>query len=126
MPIGHISRYARTLRRNSTDAEMRLWHYLRNRRRDGLKFRRQATVGPYVTDFLCIEKRLIVELDGGQHTEEADAQRTAMLEGLGYRVIRVWNNDVLGSTDGVLQVIETTARSLPSRFEGRQPSSNSD
>ena len=70
------------------------------------------------------QKRLVVELDGGQHTAEGDAERTARLEELGYRVIRFWNNDALGNTDAVLAVILREARSLPSRFKG--PSSNSD
>jgi len=126
MPTGATNRHASTLRRNQTDAEERLWAHLRNRRLGGFKFRRQATVGFHVADFLCPEKRLIVELDGGQHSEEADARRTARLEALGYRIIRFWNNEVLGNTDGVLQVILATALALPSRFERRQPSSNSD
>jgi very-short-patch-repair endonuclease len=125
MPIGSTNRHARTLRRQQTDAEAKLWSHLRNRRLGGFKFRRQATVGFHVADFLCPAKRLIVELDGGQHSEEADARRTARLEALGYRIIRFWNGDVLGNTDGVLQMILASAQALPSRFEVRQPSSNS-
>ncbi|BBC71936.1 DNA methylase [Altererythrobacter sp. B11] len=117
MPIGGTNRHARSLRRNATDAEQALWPYLRGRRLGGLKFRRQATVGPYVADFLCAEKRLIVELDGGQHSPEADAARTAALEQLGYRVIRFWNADVLTNRDSVLAEILTMAEGLPSRFE---------
>ena len=124
MTIGSTNRFARALRRNSTDAERRIWRHLRDRRLGGLKFRRQATVGCHVVDVLCAEKRLVVELDGGQHTAEGDAERTARLEELGYRVIRFWNNDALGNTDAVLAVILREARSLPSRFKG--PSSNSD
>jgi very-short-patch-repair endonuclease len=126
MSVGSSNCHARTLRRTQTDAEAKLWSHLRNRRLGGLKFRRQATAGPFVADFPCAEKRLIVELDGGQHTPEADARRTAGLEGLGYRLLRFWNDEALGNTERVLQVILATADSLPSRFERRQPSSNSD
>jgi adenine-specific DNA-methyltransferase len=124
MPIGSTNRFARTLRRNATDAEGKLWQLLRGRRLGGIKFRRQATVGCHVVDFLCAEKRLVVELDGGQHSPERDAARTARLEALGYRVIRFWNNDALGNTDAVLEAILREAEALPSRFKG--PSSNSD
>ena len=118
MPVGRTNRFARTLRRSATDAETKLWHDLRNRQLGGLKFRRQATIGYHVVDFLCAEKRLVVELDGGQHTPERDAARTAQLEALGYRVIRFWNNDALGNTDGVLETILREAEAMPSRFKG--------
>ena len=124
MVIGRTNRHAVSLRHSATDAEDKLWQCLRNRRLGGFKFRRQATVGHYVADFLCAEKRLIVELDGGQHTPERDAVRTAQLGALGYRVIRFWNNDALGNTDAVLEAILREARALPSRFKG--PSSNFD
>ena len=124
MVIGATNRHAGSLRRNATDAEAKLWQCLRNRRLGGFKFRRQATVGHHVADFLCAEKRLIVELDGGQHTSERDAARTARLEASGYRVIRFWNNDALGNTEAVLEAILREAKALRSRFKG--PSSNSD
>ena len=124
MPIGTTNRFARTLRRNATDAEAKLWQCLRNRQLGNLKFRRQATIGYHVVDFLCAEKRLVVELDGGQHTPERDAARTAKLNAAGYRVIRFWNNDALGNTDAVLEVIVREAKALPSSFKG--PSSNCD
>lgn len=98
---------ARTLRRNATEAEAVLWRQLRNRQLDGWKFRRQQRIGPYIVDFLCPETRLIVEVDGGQHSPERDASRTSFLEGEGYRVLRFWNNDVLGNLAGVLEVIRT-------------------
>ncbi|MFZ3034142.1 MAG: endonuclease domain-containing protein [Parvibaculum sp.] len=106
MPRRLIKR-ARTLRTNQTDAEARLWSRLRNRSLGGFKFRRQIAVDPFIADFLCSESMLIVELDGGQHDEQAaaDARRTAYLEGLGYCVLRFWNNDVLANTEGVLEVI---------------------
>ena len=88
-----------------TDAERRLWHELRGRRLGGHKFKRQWTLGPYVVDFCCWERRLVVEVDGGQHSPETDARRTAWLEGESYRVLRFWNNEVLTNMEGVLQAI---------------------
>jgi very-short-patch-repair endonuclease len=96
---------ARKLRRTSTDAENRLWHYLRGRRFEGAKFVRQFPVGPHVADFACRPLRLAIEVDGGQHSPEADAPRTQVLEAFGYRIIRFWNNDVLQNTEGVLETI---------------------
>ena len=100
-----ISRHAAPLRRNATDAEQALWLQLRGRRLGGGKFRRQWTIGPYVVDFCCLEARLIVEVDGGQHRPERDRARTEFLRSRGFRVIRFWNNDVLGNPDGVLTVL---------------------
>ena len=97
-----------------TDAEARMWHSLRNRQLDGHKFKRQWSLGPYIVDFCCIERRLVVEMDGGQHSPEADAARTAKLEALGYRVVRFWNNDVHENLEGVL-------RSLLAELEGPHP-----
>jgi very-short-patch-repair endonuclease len=99
--------YARSLRRAQTEAERRLWALLRDRRFDGFKFRRQHPIGAYIADFCCAEARLIVELDGGQHASNqgADSNRSQFLEGQGYRVLRFWNNEVLGNTAGVLQRI---------------------
>jgi len=106
MPIiGRTNPHARRLRRESTDAERRLWSYLRNRQLGGFKFRQQVTIGRYIADFACVECRILIEADGGQHGDEADNERTAFLERLGWRVIRFWNNDVLENTEGVLQVI---------------------
>ena len=107
--IGQTNPHARPLRRAATEAEQRLWHHLRNRQLADLKFRRQATIGPYIADFLCVELMLIVEADGGQHQPEADQERTAFLEARDYEVLRFWNNDVLGNTIGVLEVIAATA-----------------
>lgn len=97
----------RRLRRSKTEAEERLWLRLRNRQLENAKFRFQTQVGDFVPDFLCSEARLIVELDGGQHgvAIEKDAARTLALEAAGYTVIRFWNDDVLGNTDGVLESI---------------------
>ena len=92
-----------------TDAERKLWSALRDRQIDGLKFRRQHPIGPYVLDFLCEERLLAVELDGGQHTAEKDAARTAWLADHGVRVIRFWNNDVLTNLPGVVEMIRQEA-----------------
>jgi very-short-patch-repair endonuclease len=100
---------ARYLRRNMTDAERHLWRRLRMRDLGGYRFRRQRPIGPYVVDFACVERRLIVEVDGGQHGDEAqvaaDAQRTADLEARGFRVLRFWNNEVLENLAGVCESI---------------------
>jgi very-short-patch-repair endonuclease len=95
---------ARRLRQTLTDAERKLWYAVRGRRLLGYKFRRQVWLGSYVADFVCAERRLIVELDGGQHAEAGayDGRRTVELMKLGYRVIRYWNTDVLHNLDGVL------------------------
>jgi very-short-patch-repair endonuclease len=97
----------RRLRRNQTDAERILWFRLRDRRLNGWKFRRQFPVDRYVVDFFCADARLIIELDGGQHAvrTDADAQRTKVLEAMGYMVLRYWNNDVMQNTDGVFEDI---------------------
>jgi primosomal protein N' (replication factor Y) len=93
----------RALRQNATDAERRLWALLRSRRLSGYKFRRQHSIGRYVVDFACTKRLLVIEVDGGQHSESgADASRTRYLESHGWRVVRFWNNDVLGNSEGVL------------------------
>jgi very-short-patch-repair endonuclease len=97
---------ARRLRRDLTDAERRLWHQLKDRRLAGLKFRRQHPIGRYVADFACVERRLVVEVDGGQHAESAaDRARDAALQAAGFRVLRFWNNEVLQNMDGVVRTI---------------------
>ncbi len=106
------SRNARKLRVNQTGAEARLWRKLRGRQLADAKFRRQTPIGHYIVDFICLEARLIVELDGGQHAQNsaADAERTAWLEGQGFRVLRFWNNDVLSNTGGVVERIQMALR----------------
>lgn len=100
--------HARRLRRDMTDAERQLWQRLR-RNALGVHVRRQAPIGPYIADFVCFDRRLVVELDGGQHAQPGqvayDAERTAFLERAGFRVLRFWNNDVLTNPDGVLETI---------------------
>ena len=98
---------ARRLRSNPTDAEQRLWNFLRRRQVDGFRLRRQAPIGRYIVDFVCFSKKLVIEVDGGQHATdtERDAVRTLWLEGQGFRVLRFWNNDVLANTEGVVEAI---------------------
>lgn len=104
---------ARSLRRNMTDAECELWRHLRGARLDGYRFRRQHPSPPYVLDFYCHAAKLVVELDGGQHTDQADAARTRALEARGLRVIRFWNNDVLSNTEAVLEAILSALQARP-------------
>ncbi len=93
-------------RRKQTEAEKTLWLKLRNRQLDGVKFRRQQPIGSYIVDFISFDKKLIIEIDGGQHNElhtiERDKQRTKWLESEGFHVMRFWNNDVLLNIEGVL------------------------
>jgi very-short-patch-repair endonuclease len=102
-----ISPHAKRLRQDITQAERLLWAELRGRRLNGHKFKRQWTLGPYVVDFCCLEARLVVEVDGGQHSEERDARRTKCLEQEGYRVRRFWNHEVTENMDGVLTTLAT-------------------
>ena len=101
--------HARRLRRRSSKAETKLWRRLRDRSLLGAKFRRQYPIGPYVVDFYCHVARLVVELDGGGHAQEAqkprDVQRAADIQRLGVRVLRFWNGEVLSNVEGVLQRI---------------------
>ena len=97
---------ARRLRRQSTDAERKLWNRLRSRAINGFKFVRQEPIGPYVVDFICRERGLVIEVDGGQHaTDKRDIVRDRWLADRPLRVLRFWNNDVLGNMDGVLETI---------------------
>jgi very-short-patch-repair endonuclease len=115
---------AQRLRREDTDAEARLWGSLRDRRLGGWKWRRQVPRGPYIVDFLCIEARLAVELDGSQHAENVDydERRTAYLERSGLRVLRFWNSDVLTNSDGVcLAILEACGGEQPGLGETGGP-----
>jgi len=98
---------ARSLRSNLTDTEQLLWRHLRLRQINGHKFRRQRPIGPYIVDFVCLEKKLIIELDGGQHAEQSDydAERDAWLRAQGFTVLRFWNNDVLQNIRSVKDAI---------------------
>ena len=101
----HKKQQARDLRQRGTDAEQMLWFHLRAGRLHGLKFRRQHPVPPYVVDFYCEACKLVVELDGSQHNETADAPRTRFLESLGLTVLRYWDNEALQHTEMVLASI---------------------
>jgi very-short-patch-repair endonuclease len=105
---------ARRLRRDSTDCERILWDRLRRRSLDGIKFRRQHPLGPYVLDFFCEEARVGIELDGGGHDEDEqrlrDARKARHAEERGIRILRFWNTDVLQNVDGVLETILRAVR----------------
>jgi very-short-patch-repair endonuclease len=90
------------MRRISTDAERKVWFLLRDRRLDGIKFRRQVPFKNYILDFVCFERKLVVEVDGGQHSAETDRSRDALLRREGFQVVRYWNNDVLRNPEGAL------------------------
>ena len=97
---------AKSLRHDMTDAERRLWYWLRAHRFYGTSFRRQTPIGPFIVDFVSHAPRLVIELDGGQHSENRrDVGRDAWLAANGYRVLRFWNSDVLKNRDGVLEII---------------------
>jgi very-short-patch-repair endonuclease len=102
---------ARRLRRDSTGAELRLWNKLRSRSLDGHKFTRQQPLGRYVVDFLCRERRLVIEVDGGQHDDSPqDRLRDQWLNEHNYRVLRFWNNEVMSNIEGVLESIAGALR----------------
>ena len=102
-----LKTYARELRKEKIDAEIKIWQLLRNRRILGYKFRRQYWIKPYIVDFICIEKKLIIEIDGCQHmeNEKYDENRTKQLSTLGFKVIRFWNNEVYEHINEVMDVI---------------------
>jgi very-short-patch-repair endonuclease len=107
---------ARELRTHQTETEQRVWFHLRNRRFAGYKFRRQFPIGRFIVDFVCLDRRLIIELDGGQHAErrEYDARRTRWLEAQGFRVLRFWDNQVFEDWDVVEEVICRALEDAPS------------
>ena len=111
-----VNQIARNLRRRQTDTERLLWSRLRNRQLAGYKFRRQHPIGRFVVDLVCLDVKLIVEVDGGQHAErhEEDQQRTAFMQQAGFRVLRFWNNDVLNNTEAVLDAIRNELVKGPS------------
>ncbi|MCZ6588553.1 MAG: DUF559 domain-containing protein [Alphaproteobacteria bacterium] len=105
---------ARKLRRETTEAEALLWKHIRDRKLAGIKFRRQHPIGRYIADFCCVEEKLIVELDGGQHADDSDQdeQRTQYIEKYGYRIVRYWNSEVLNNIDSVLADIRMQAQDI--------------
>ena len=108
-----LNALAGKLRKRSTNAEKLLWKHLRQKQIEGLKFRRQQAIDNYIVDFVCFENRLVIEIDGGQHSEEKDKERDSYLKKQGFRVIRFWNNEVLNNVQGVLEVIKETCLSCP-------------
>jgi very-short-patch-repair endonuclease len=107
-PTDHRVPRARLLRRDATEAEKKLWQHLRQPPFKQHHFRRQATIGPYFADFASHKLKIVIELDGGQHSDNAtDERRTSYLASAGYRVRRFWNNDVIENISGVLSTIET-------------------
>ena len=110
-----MSNLAKDLRKNSTDAERLLWKYLRSKTIEGFKFRRQQPIENYIVDFVCLEKRIVIEVDGGQHAveKEKDTERDRWLESQGFKVLRFWNNDVIENIDGVTEVIAENLKSTP-------------
>lgn len=116
---------AKSLRSNQTEAEHKLWHHLRAHRFLGLKFKRQKPIGRYIVDFICMEYRLIIELDGGQHAEQAgyDQRRDKWLRNQGYTVLRFWNNEVLQQTEAVLERIRETVIALAALSPSPSPTS---
>ena len=113
---------AKNLRNNLTDAEQILWQHIRKEQINGNKFRRQQPIGKYIADFVCQPKKLIIEIDGGQHNESininADQERTIYLNQAGYKVIRFWNNEIFNNINGVLEYLKETLDSLPTRGGG--------
>lgn len=120
----HTKDFSRKLRSEMTDAESCLWRRLRARQIHGLKFRRQHPVGKYILDFACIEARLVIEVDGGQHYElqNQDSKRSAWLESQGWKVLRFWNNEVLQNIEGVLAEVLNALHPHPNLppFRGKE------
>jgi very-short-patch-repair endonuclease len=122
-----LSPLAKNLRKRATDTERFMWKHLRAKHLEGLKFRRQQPIGKYIVDFVCFEKKIIIELDGGQHTmlseKQKDIERDKWFKKQGYKVLRFWDNEVLINIQGVLEVVETHCfnhpplNPLPSREE---------
>ncbi len=112
--LGKAIALARKLRYGHTDAEKALWAKLRNRQLEGVKFRRQQPLGAYIVDFISLDRKIIFEIDGGQHNEDEvrkrDAGRATWLQERGYQVLRFWNNEVLVNMDGVLERIRESLK----------------
>jgi very-short-patch-repair endonuclease len=107
--------HARSLRGNMTEVERILWHALRERRIDGHRFRRRHPIGRYIADFACLDKKCVIELDGGQHQDQVsyDERRPLFLQEQGWQVLRFWNNDVLNNLEAVLSRVHVTLAVLP-------------
>jgi len=114
--LSKLKHLSRKLRSNQTDAELKLWYHAHRKQLQGMKFRRQVPIDNYIADFVCFEKRLVIELDGGQHSDniEYDEYRTKIIEQQGFIVLRFWNNDVMNNIEGVLSEIINTVNPHPS------------
>jgi very-short-patch-repair endonuclease len=121
-----INNIGKLLRKRMTNAESVLWNRLRSRQIEGIKFRRQEPIGCYIVDFVCHEKRIVIEVDGGQHAteKEKDNERDNWLNGEGYVVLRFWNNEVLKNIEGVLEVIRENCLRTPSPDPSHQGRGN--
>jgi very-short-patch-repair endonuclease len=119
------SGFQRILRRNMTDAEKKLWKALRGRQMEGLKFRRQHPFENYILDFVCLEEKIVIELDGGQYQESKteDVIRTRLLEKAGFRVLRFWNHEVLQQPTAVAEKIWQDVSNGKDPFSRSDPSS---
>ena len=123
--VKELRHTARGLRKRSTYTEAYLWRHLKNRQMEGFKFRRQQPIGRYVVDFVSLEKRLVIEVDGGQHASDSDDKiRDEWLRDEGYKVLRFWDNEVFSNLGGVLDIIRNALLTphpypLPPRGEGR-------
>ena len=112
--IAKLRGRAESMRSESTDAEHRLWQILRAHRFAGYKFRRQVPLDFYIADFVCFARRLILELDGGQHADSTtDARRDAFLKSQGFRIVRIWNNELFTNEEGVAELILSALQSPP-------------
>ena len=116
---------AKSLRSHQTDAEQRLWYHLRAHRFNGLKFKRQKPIGPYIVDFVCHAPCLVIELDGGQHVDQTtyDRKRDTYLQAQGFAVLRFWNNQALTETDAVLDAIRLKVLELSTLSPSPSPAS---
>ena len=119
--MAEIAHYAREMRRNPTEPEVRLWRHLSRSQLGGYKFRRQSEIGPFIPDFLCPQKALIVEVDGETHDVDKDRGRDLALERLGFAVLHVTNPDVMRNIEGVLQAILIALEQAPDRWENPHP-----
>ncbi len=114
MPVSYAQRQnALDMRNAPTPAERKLWGELRASRIDGVKFSRQIVIGPFIADFVCRTRKLVIEVDGGQHTVEGDASGTAYLERAGYTVVRFWNHEVMRNIEGVVTTIRLALADCP-------------
>ena len=128
-PVSAMRRaHAKFLRHEMTEAEKRLWYWLRAHRFGGVGFRRQTPIGPFIVDFVSHEGQLVIELDGGQHNErKSDARRDRWLVAKGYRVLRFWNSEILSNRDGVLEIIaHALSQSRPPSRQSRSRSAIDD